>query len=1318
MSAAAQKNGLPWRGVLIGFGIVVLLIAFALSVLLFTGAGLRTALTVAEPMIPGELSYDSIDGSIAGPVRIDGFDYRVADMRIQARTLAFNFAPSALLSGRIAVNDLDARDVRATLPPPGEEPADGDGEDRSLFETLSLPVHLDIDNASIRDAVLRDAAGKALLELARLNLSLDWNERHLAIDGLDAAGPALRASGFADIGLREGEDVSADLELRWTGEPLPIAGELRAEGSVERVEIDATLNRPANARLDAVISGLAQTPRWQGTLSVEQFRPEAIRDAWPDVAWSGNFSFEGNLDDTHIDGDVAGGWPPLTDIDLSLAANVNTERARITQLEGNIGALDAHVSADGVLNYADRLDYRASGRFSRVSWPGLEDFALRDGGFELSGDAQSLQADINAAAGNADDARLHIAGELGFDEMRFDASIEGGSLAFAVGSTAVRVLGIDGSASGTPQDYRVQAELRAAVDDYPPARMTLDVHGDTEHLVARIESLDWLKGNAQGRVRLAWRDALQLDATLDARGLNLDALDPQLAGEVGGRISLAADFAGEQPDIAVNVTALSGEIAGTELTGKGNIRYANGRITTQGLTVTSGPAELKLDDAPGGGFDFRLQVLNLSRFHARLAGSINATGRIAGELASPTLKLTAHGENLAWQSWQAGMLELEADIDNGAQARSSVQLRARDVQTPVTTAEQLQLTARGTLADHHVEVSADGAGRDDGGELEFAAHGGWQDGRWRGDIGELAFQHPLTGRWSLAEPGEGKRIVIGPDTLRIPEHCLGGPQGRACLGPVEGTGDTVRFATDIDALPIGVLAGWLPPGLDYEGMIDGRVEVSYGPSGLSGELLLTLTPGGIRQTVGEGYETLLGWESGRATVNFDGRVARGELNIDLAEGGRITGEGRLDIPAAGPMVIDAGLQARIDSLQLLPSLVPELSRVQGTVTADLDISGPLRAPRIHGQARLRDGSARVLALGTDWDHVELTLNARGREITGSGAITSGEGYIEIELSGRDAAEGFRGRAKIRGENFKAIHTPEANVNISPELGIELQGRDLYIDGDVFVPFARIEPRDLATAERVSDDQVIVNAEAPAGQGGPRVHVAVTTRLGDDVRIEGFGLTARLEGRVTVAQKPGSPATGTGKLVVAEGQYKAYGQDLTIVKGELIYTGQRLSNPGLDVRAERRPEPDVMVGVAVRGPLAQPSTKVYSDPPMSETAALAYLLFGRSVEQATGEEESQINEAAVALGLGGQKLLGRVGERLGVEEVRVEQVSDPQRASLVLGKYLSPDLYVSYGIGLYEAVNTFRIRYRISSKWTLEATSGLKSSADFVYTIER
>ena len=58
------------------------------------------------------------------------------------------------------------------------------------------------------------------------------------------------------------------------------------------------------------------------------------------------------------------------------------------------------------------------------------------------------------------------------------------------------------------------------------------------------------------------------------------------------------------------------------------------------------------------------------------------------------------------------------------------------------------------------------------------------------------------------------------------------------------------------------------------------------------------------------------------------------------------------------------------------------------------------------------------------------------------------------------------------------------------------------------------------------------------------------------------------------------------------------------------------------------------------------------------------------------------------------------------------------ASYTLGKYLTPDLYVSYGIGLFDAINTFNMRYSITDKLSVEAASGSGSSADIIYTIER
>jgi len=79
----------------------------------------------------------------------------------------------------------------------------------------------------------------------------------------------------------------------------------------------------------------------------------------------------------------------------------------------------------------------------------------------------------------------------------------------------------------------------------------------------------------------------------------------------------------------------------------------------------------------------------------------------------------------------------------------------------------------------------------------------------------------------------------------------------------------------------------------------------------------------------------------------------------------------------------------------------------------------------------------------------------------------------------------------------------------------------------------------------------------------------------------------------------------------------------------------------------------------------------------------------------------------------------MGEKIGVDEVEVSsEPGDTNSASLLVGKYLTPKLLVSYGVGLFEPVSTLRLRYTLSSKWKLVGeASELRSGADLFYVIE-
>jgi translocation and assembly module TamB len=136
-------------------------------------------------------------------------------------------------------------------------------------------------------------------------------------------------------------------------------------------------------------------------------------------------------------------------------------------------------------------------------------------------------------------------------------------------------------------------------------------------------------------------------------------------------------------------------------------------------------------------------------------------------------------------------------------------------------------------------------------------------------------------------------------------------------------------------------------------------------------------------------------------------------------------------------------------------------------------------------------------------------------------------------------------------------------------------------------------------------------------------------------------------------------------------------------------------------------------------LQQPQIELYSIPAMDQTDMLSYLILGRPMETTNSSESQMMSQAALALGLaGGDSLARQVGDQFGLDEMRVESNDTGDQASLVVGRYLSPDLYVSYGVGLVEAINTLRLRYRLAERWHVQVESGEYQGADLLFTIER
>jgi translocation and assembly module TamB len=208
-------------------------------------------------------------------------------------------------------------------------------------------------------------------------------------------------------------------------------------------------------------------------------------------------------------------------------------------------------------------------------------------------------------------------------------------------------------------------------------------------------------------------------------------------------------------------------------------------------------------------------------------------------------------------------------------------------------------------------------------------------------------------------------------------------------------------------------------------------------------------------------------------------------------------------------------------------------------------------------------------------------------------------------------------------------------------------------------------------------------------------------LGDDVHMAGFGLKGALSGRLQVRARPGREMTANGGLDVS-GRYKAYGQDLTITRGQLTWSNNIVSDPRINIRAERRIG-DVTAGIDVSGRAESPRADVWASPSMSQSEALSYLVLGRGLASASGSEAQQVTAASAALSAGSGLIASQLGAKLGLDEAGVSQ-SGTLGSVVGFGKYLSPRFYVGYGVALVGGSSVITLKYLLTRGFDVEVES--------------
>jgi translocation and assembly module TamB len=550
---------------------------------------------------------------------------------------------------------------------------------------------------------------------------------------------------------------------------------------------------------------------------------------------------------------------------------------------------------------------------------------------------------------------------------------------------------------------------------------------------------------------------------------------------------------------------------------------------------------------------------------------------------------------------------------------------------------------------------------------------------------------------------------------------------------------SVRAEIELEPLPVApLLARWQPDfGWGGKLVVGGRASVRTVPElSIDMELLRQEgTQSGDLSVTDERGVQPLGLTDLRLTLNaHDGiwQFTQALAGTTLGTfGGSVTvNAARQALWPAPTDKLSGVLRANINNLGTWGGWVPAGWRLGGNVEASLQLGGTVGGPELTGQANGNAIAVRNPLLGVDVTEGSFALNLKGDNATLTSLSAKG-GAGTVTASGQ-ATLGEQPTAKlqVKAERFVLLNRVDRRLQVSGNADLDLGADALQLIGKINVDeglfdFSRGDAPSLdddvtvLRPETVPEPAALLDANGkplakPPSAAARKTVIQLAIGLGDDLKLRGRGFDSRLRGDLKLAQTDGK-LTLNGVVTTYGGTYEAYGQKLAIERGEITFLGP-YDNPRLSVLAVRASNDDVRVGVSVLGSAMSPRIKLFSEPEMSDTDKLSWLVLGRAPDGLGRADTALLQRAALALLSGeGESSSGKLIKNLGLDELSVQQNENDTRGTVVrLGKQLSRRWFVGYERGLNATTGSWQLIYRIAQRFTLRAQSGDDNALELIW----
>lgn len=858
----------------------------------------------------------------------------------------------------------------------------------------------------------------------------------------------------------------------------------------------------------------------------------------------------------------------------------------------------------------------------------------------------------------------------------------------------------------------------------------VDIAGNVSTTAADLHTLNinTLGGSLSATANAQWQDLASWQTTLNLKNIQPGLFWKEYDGKISGRFIHHGQLTASGGwQVAVDEMALTGSIRNYPLRVEGKASAAdqdgNGHITlnSSAIRIQHHTNQLTLNGSLQDNWQLAvaLSVPDLQQTVAGATGNIQGNITVKGQRDTPQLNADFSANDIKWQDIGLQTLSLNAAVTVAEAITANIRLQADNGRFAEQQLHKLTLQFDGTETKHQLTLNADAA--EFAAELALNGQFDRQSQNWQGSLNQAVLES-LQGKWQLASAAE-IQYKAASQSVSLKQHCWQQQQSQLCIEDSQASAENGQVALSLTQFDLATLTPFLPDATRLQGHFDLHTQASWKNNQLPQlELKINGTPGQVQQQLD--LPVVLPWQSFSIIASVVKETLNSELHFHFTDEAQLHAKAQITQLQSDDKQLQASLDISQFTLHFLKPLLDEYSELEGVISSNLLLNGSLLSPRVNGELALNNLKIKGNLAPVDINQADIALSFHGKDATLSGAVQTPDGDLNINgQAGWPDPANWYADLKVAGDELR-LQIPQAHFAVKPDIQIQASPQRTRVSGSIDIPSAEISVDSLPqSAVAVSDDVILLDEELePVTEkvaGGFPLEVDVKVILRERVRLSAFGLKTRLRGELRVQQQNNQPRVN-GEVVLLDGTFRSYGQDLIIRQGKMTFSGPA-DQPYLTVEAIRNPanmEDDIIAGIRVTGPADEPSVTIFSEPSKPQANALSYLLMGRDLDSESGSAANAVTTSLIGMSIASSsKVVGEIGEAFGVRDLTLDTAGAGDNSQVTVSGYLSRNLQVKYGVGIFNSIGEFTLRYRLMRSLYLEAVSGLDNTVDLLYKFE-